>query len=67
MIVGPPPVPVTVKLNVPIVLLPTVILSMVEVPLDGFGVNEVVEPEGAPLMLNVTGELKPFVLLIVTV
>ena len=45
----------------------TVILSVDVLPEAGLGVNVGVAPDGSPLMVKVTGELKPFVRVIVTV
>jgi hypothetical protein len=65
---GVPPLPVTVKGYVPKrVEALTVILSVEVLPEAGLGVNVGVAPAGSPLMVKVTGELKPFVRVIVTV
>ena len=65
---GVPPLPVTVKGYVPArVEALTVILSVDVLPDAGLGVKTGVAPEGRPLMVKVTGELKPFTRVIVTV
>ena len=64
---GVPPLPVTVKGYVPKRVDPlTTILSVDVLPEAGLGVNVGVAPAGSPLMVKVTGELKPFVRVIVT-
>ena len=65
---GVPPFPVTVKGYVPKRVEPlTVIVSVDVLPEAGFGVKTGVAPDGRPLMVKVTGELNPFVRVIVTV
>ena len=60
--------PVTVKRYVPWrVERLTVTRSVEELPATGLGVKLAVAPEGRPLMDSVTGELNPFVRVIVTV
>ena len=67
VMVGEPPLPVTVKTYVPLAVEePTVRVSVEEV-VAGFGLKLPLVPEGRPLTEKVTAELKPLVGLIVTV
>lgn len=67
VIVGEPPVPVTVKTYVPLAVdEPTVRVSVEEI-VAGFGLKLPVVPEGRPLTEKVTAELNPLVGLMVTV
>jgi hypothetical protein len=60
-------VPVTVSVYVPLGELPGTFTVMVDDVVAGFGLKEAVAPKGRPLTVRVTGELNPFVRLIVTV
>jgi hypothetical protein len=66
--VGLPPVPVMVNGYVPRPTLAcTVTVSVVLVPLAGFGLKLPVAPEGRPVTVKFTGAVKPPVGVIVTV
>ncbi len=68
VIVGLPPVPVTVKGYVPLATdLDAVTVSVVDEPVVGLGAKAPVAPAGKPLTDIVTGELKPPVRVIATV
>jgi hypothetical protein len=68
VIVGLPPVPVTVKVYVPFATVRSALTVKVDDPPDaGFGEKLPVAPAGKPLTDMETGELKPFVGVIVTV
>ena len=68
VIVGLPPVPVTVKVYVPFATERSAVTVKVVDELDaGFGEKVPVAPAGKPLIDIVTGELKPFVRVIATV
>ena len=64
---GVPPVPVTVRVYVPLGELPGTFTVIVDEVVAGFGLNEPIAPKGRPATVRMTGELKPFVRLIVTV
>ena len=60
--------PVTVKGYVPrCVVGLTTTVSVEELPEAGLGMKVGVAPDGSPLIVKLTGELKPFVRVIVTV
>jgi hypothetical protein len=68
LIVGLPPVPVTVKVYVPFATERSeVTVKVDEEPEAGFGEKFAVAPAGKPLIDIDTGELKPFVRAIDTV
>lgn len=58
---GVPPVPLTVKLNVPRGAPEVTFTVSVEVAVAGFGLKVPVAPLGRPVTLRATGALKPFV------
>ena len=64
---GVPPTPVTVSVNVPRGAVKGTVTSIVDDVVAGLGVKVADAPEGSPVTLKVTGELKPFVRVIVTV
>lgn len=57
--VGVPPVPVTVKVYVPLRTLEGTLTVSADVVVAGLGLKEPVAPEGRPLIERVTGELNP--------
>ena len=66
--VKPPPVPVTVKGNVPCLVEElTVTVSVDELPVAGFGLKLPVAPAGRPLTLRLTPAVNPPVRVMVTV
>jgi hypothetical protein len=67
VIVGVPPMPVTVKTYVPLAVDELTVNVSAEEVVAGFGLKLPVVPEGRPLTERVTGELKPLLGLIVTV
>ena len=67
VIVGEPPFPVTVKIELPFAVVELTVNVSVEEVVAGFGLKFPVVPDGSPLTEKVTGELKPLVGLMVTV
>jgi hypothetical protein len=68
VIVGLPPLPVTVKAYVPFATArEAVTVRVVELPVAGLGENVPVTPEGKPLTDMFSGEVNPPTRLIVTV
>ena len=54
----PPPVPVIVRVNVPVAVPPLVLTVSTEEVVAGFGLNPTVDPDGFPLTEKVTGPVK---------
>src|SRR2546427_2667791 len=63
----PPPVPVIVRVYVPLGVPPLVFTVSTEEVVAGFGLNPVVEPDGNPLTEKLTGPVKPLSALIAIV
>jgi hypothetical protein len=64
---GVPPTPVTVSVKVPRAAVKGTVTIIVDEVVAGLGLKMADAPEGRPVTLKVTGELKPFVRVIVTV
>jgi hypothetical protein len=64
---GVPPVPVTVRVYVPRDTPDDTVTVKVDDPVAGLGLNEPAAPEGRPLTARLTEELKPPVLVMLTV
>jgi hypothetical protein len=59
LLVRPPPVPVMVNVEEPTGVLAPVVIVSVEVVVAGFGLNVPAAPEGNPLIVRLTGLVKP--------
>ena len=67
VIVGLPPVPVTVKVWVPLATLPPTFTVRADEVVAGLGLKLPLAPDGRPLIDRLTAELNPLVRVIVTV